>query len=232
MLSAPTIWLEGIRVEDRIDRAREVYERAVFGGDASGLAIAERDLSSLEADLALARGRLMHARYLQQRDRDQNDASADAEELAFFERAARLYRMLGDLRGESEALFWIGAFHQIVGHDDDAAVRHLERAGQLASEAGDMLTVSYVLRHLGIAEHAAGRLETAREHLAESTRIRRELGFLPGVAANLVGLAYIAAGQGRVEDARTLIDEASAIAEDHAHGLIRQVEAARAEFAG
>jgi hypothetical protein len=29
------------------------------------------------------------------------------------------------------------------------------------------------LRHLGIAEHAAGRLEAARLHLEESTRLRR-----------------------------------------------------------
>jgi hypothetical protein len=35
---------------------------------------------------------------------------------------------------------------------------------------------------------------------------------MPGVAANLVGLAYIAAGQGRRDDALALIDEAGAIA--------------------
>ncbi|MGH3762123.1 hypothetical protein [Actinophytocola sp.] len=33
----------------------------------------------------------------------------------------------------------------------------------------------------------AGRVAEARELLAEPARLRRELGFLPGVAANLVG---------------------------------------------
>ena len=60
--------------------------------------------------------------------------------------------------------------------------------------------MSYALRHLSIAEHTAGRLEAARRLLEESVRLRREVGFLPGVAANLVGLIYIAAAQGRRDE--------------------------------
>ena len=214
-------------MEDRIERASQMYERAVFAGDGSGLETAERGLNAVEADVAVARGRLMHARYLQQRDQGQHDRSTDPDELVLFERAIELYRALGDVRGEGEALFWVGAFHQVVRRDNGAAVPVLERAGELARAAGDPLTVSYVLRHLGIAEHAAGRLEAAREHLEESTRIRREIGFLPGIAANLVGLAYIAAGQGRGGDVRTLIEEAGALAKHEAQGILPQVEEAR-----
>ena len=43
--------------EDRIERARLLYERAVYGGDASALATADQELDAVEADLALARGR-------------------------------------------------------------------------------------------------------------------------------------------------------------------------------
>lgn len=43
---------------------RRLYERAVFGRDASGLDEAERHLSAVEADLALACGRVLHARFL------------------------------------------------------------------------------------------------------------------------------------------------------------------------
>ncbi len=88
----------------------------------------------------------------------------------------------------------------------------LHRAGQLASRAGDRLTLSYVLRHLGIAEHTAGRLDQARELLEHSTMLRRELGFQAGVAANLVGLAYIAAGQRRSRDSQDLFSEADSLA--------------------
>ncbi|HEX3922588.1 MAG TPA: tetratricopeptide repeat protein [Streptosporangiaceae bacterium] len=87
------------------------------------------------------------------------------------------------------------------------------------------------LRHLGIAEHRAGRPEAAQQRLEESARLRRETGHRAGVASNLVGLAYIAAGQGRGEDARTQLDEAAAIAEaTGAHGITRQVDEARAQL--
>jgi tetratricopeptide (TPR) repeat protein len=213
-----------VNTEDRLERARQLYERAVFVGDASALTTAERELDAVEADLALARGRVIHARFLEERNEDPH-------ELALFERAVRLYQTLGDVRGEGEALFWIGAFHQVVRNDNDAGVPALERSYERAAQAGDRLTMSYALRHLGIAEHAAGRLDAARERLEESVRLRREIGFLPGVAANLVGLTYIAAGQGRRDDALALIEEARAIAEaSGARGILRQVEEARAHL--
>jgi hypothetical protein len=63
--------------------------------------------------------------------------------------------------------------------------------------------------------------------------LRREIGSLPGVAANLVGLIYVAAGQGGHDDALALSAEAEAIARaSGAHGLVRQVEEARAALAG
>lgn len=207
--------------DERINRAKLLYERAFFGGDASGLAIAERELDGVEADLALARGRIIHARFFEEQ-------TSDPQELVLFERAAQLYRMLGDVRGEAESLFWVGCFHQVVQQDNDAAAPAFERSYELAVQIGDKLTLSYVLRHLGIAEHAAGRFDAARERLEESTRLRREIGFLPGVAANLVGLAYVTAAQGRSDEATTLLDEAASIAQDSdAEGIMRHVEEAR-----
>lgn len=220
-----------MNTDDRIERARLLYERAVFGGDARVLATAERDLDEVEADLALARGRVIHARFLAHPSADPARLNEDPHELALFERAAQLYQLVGDARGEGEALFWIGCFHQVVRRDSDAAVPILHRSRELAAQAGDKLTLSYALRHLGIAEHAAGRLDTARERLEESVRLRRESGFMPGVAANLVGLAYIAAADGRSNEAQGLIDEAGAIATaSGAEGIMRQVEEARTQL--
>jgi tetratricopeptide (TPR) repeat protein len=211
-------------VDERLERARLRYERAVFNGESEGLATAEQELDAVEAEVALARGRLLHARFLAER-------TEDPRELPLFERAAQLYRALGDVRGEGESLFWIGCFHQVVRDDTESALPALQRSYELATQAGDALTVSYALRHLGFADHAAGRLDAARQRFEESTLIRRELGFLPGVAANLVGLAYIAAGEGRREDALALVEEARAIAEaSGAHGILPHVEAARAEL--
>lgn len=220
-----------ISVDERIVRARQLYERAVFGGDARALAQADRELDAVEADLALARGRVIHTRFLQQRDEDPDEAAGDPAELTLFERATQLYRALGDKRGEAESLFWVGCFHQVVRRDNDAAVPVLGQSFELASEAGDKLTMSEALRHLGIGAHAAGRLDIAQERLEESTRLRREIGLLPGVAANLIGLAYIAAGQGRRDDALALLEEAGGLAEaSDAQRILRSVDEARAQL--
>lgn len=89
---------EDPRAPGPLDRAALAYEQAVFGGDGSTLAGAQRELDALEADLALARGRLLHAQFLQTR-------AEDPHELALLERAAELFHQLGDLRGEAEAQF-------------------------------------------------------------------------------------------------------------------------------
>ncbi len=218
-------------MDGRVRHAGLLYERAVFTGDAGRLAEADRELDAAEAELAVARGRLMHTRFLLRRDQDPITAEEDPGELPLFERAAQLFRALGDIRGEAEALFWVGCFHQLVRHDNATAVPVLERALELASQAGDEAAMSEALRHLGIAEHGAGRLEMARQHLEESTRLRREIGLLPGAAANMVGLAYIAAAQERRDDALALLDEASAIAvASEAHRIFQQVNEARAEL--
>jgi tetratricopeptide (TPR) repeat protein len=210
--------------QDKLDQAKASYERALFGGETGVLADAERGLDAVEADVALARGRLVHARFLA-------DRVEDPRELALFNHAERLYQDLGDGRGQGEALFWIGIVHQVVRGDDPAAVPLFEQSLQLSTEAGDKLTQSYALRHLGISAQMAGHLEAARERLEESSRLRRELGFLPGVAANMVGLAYLAAAQGRRDDALSILDDAHAMAVDsHAPGIARQIEQARADI--
>ncbi|HEY1174677.1 MAG TPA: tetratricopeptide repeat protein, partial [Phytomonospora sp.] len=87
----------------RIARAHDLYMRAVFQGETGGLAAAGGILDAVEADLSLERGRVLHAAFLADRS-----AGGDPRELDFFERAAVLYRGLGDERGEGEARFWIG----------------------------------------------------------------------------------------------------------------------------
>lgn len=80
-------------------------------------------------------------------------------------------------------------------------------------------------------ERAAGRLGSARELLERSVELREQVGFQPGVAANLIGLAYIAAADGRDADARMLMDRAAAIVEEYVPGLAGQIQEARSELA-
>jgi len=217
--------------EDRIERAKTLSEQAVYSGDTSVLTDAERGLDAVEADIALARGRILHARFQSERNSVGSSPAEDPAELPLFQRATELYRALGDTRGEAEALFWIGCLHQFIRRDNETAVPHLERSCLLAAQVGDKPTQSEALRHLGIAAHAAGRLDEARQRLEESSRLRREVGALPGVAANMVGLAYIAAAQDRRADALATLDEAHAIAHAHrAYAIVRQIEQARTEI--
>ena len=209
-------------MDERVERAWLSYEHAIFTGDSGGLAAADRDLDAVEADLALARGRALHGRFLT--DHVTNDA-----EFSHFERARHLYKSLGDVRGEAAALFWIGCYHQVVRDDNEAAVPSLEASRDCALRVGDRVTLSQALRHLGIADHRAGRFPEARVALEESTRIRRELGLTRGIAANLIGLAYIAAGEGRRDDGLAILAEAATLAAaDDASQILRDIEEARA----
>lgn len=203
------------------ERAKQLYERVVFGGDEEALALADRELDAAEADLALARGRVLHARFLQERHED-------PRELPLFEQAAELYRRLGDERGEADALFWIGCYHQVVRGTHEAALEFLERSYRLATAAGDDLTTSYAVRHLGFADLAAGDFAAARRRFEESVRLRRKIGFQPGVAAGLLALAELAAETGDRDEELRLLDEAEAIARDSgAHGTLRWIERSR-----
>ncbi|MFF3074314.1 tetratricopeptide repeat protein [Kitasatospora sp. NPDC057904] len=203
--------------DERLDQAARLYDRAVFGADADAIPAADRCLDAVEADLAMARGRNLHARFLA-------EGVAEEGELTLFSRADELYEALGDMRGRADAQFWIGTYQQLMRGDAEAARPFFERALELAEQADDDLIRSYALRHLGILAHMAGRLAEARAWLEESTALRRKLNFRAGVAANLVGLAYIAAQEGREDDAVATLAEAERLAtETESHGVLRWV---------
>jgi tetratricopeptide (TPR) repeat protein len=216
-----------VTADEPAQRAKLLYEQAIFTGDAGPLAAADRELDAAEADLALARGRVAHGRFLVARDAGQ--AAEDPAELPLFGRAAELYRGLGDERGEAAALFWAGCFHQVVRGDDGTAVPLLERSLELARRVRDEETMAEALRHLGIAAHRAGRLDEAADRLEESCRLRRAAGQPASVAANLVGLAYIAAAQGHRDKAGERLAEADRLAAGAgAHSVRQHVAEARA----
>lgn len=191
---------------DRIQHVEQLYEAAVFGGDVAAVPSAMQELDRLEAELALARGKILHARFLQ-------EWQEDPQEEAVLLRAVALFEQVGDERGLGEALFWLALVHQVLRGDHDRALPLLERADELALRAGDRLTRSYVVRHLAFVDLEAGRPAAARARLEESLRLRRELGFMPGVAAALLALAQLEAEHGDRARALARADEARAVAE-------------------
>jgi tetratricopeptide (TPR) repeat protein len=208
--------------DPRLLRAQELYERATFGGDLSALVTAQDEVDGVAADLALARGRLLHARFLA-------DRRADPAELAEFTTAVELYARLGDTSGEAEARFWLGTYHQIVRGDGAAALPELERAYALAE---DPMTRSYAARHLGFHAADQGDTATARTRFEESLRLRREVGHGPAIAAALLPLAHLVATTGDREAAEELLAEAEELATaSGAAGVLTWLTAVRAELA-
>ncbi|MFD8721938.1 tetratricopeptide repeat protein [Streptomyces sp. NPDC059629] len=192
--------------QDWAEHAGELFEAAMFGGDTSALDRSDDVLDAVEAPLSMARGKVLHVRFL-------NDREENSRELTLFERAAELYRRLGDVSGEADALFWIGCWHQVVKGDGATGRPYFERSYALARSVDDRRTMSYAVRHLGFADKDAGHFDQARERLTESVSLRREIGFRPGEAAGLVALAYLAAETGNLPTALHHLDEAQAVAE-------------------
>jgi len=157
------------QMDELMRQVDELYERAIFGGEYDDLPEADRALDVVEAALLLQRGRILHCRFLE-------SGVEPPEELGYFERAAELYRGAGDDRGEALARFWIGCFHQVVRDDNGTAVPFLTASVELSRTTGDDLTLSYALRHLGVAAQMSGNFPEARELLEESTALRRTLG--------------------------------------------------------
>jgi tetratricopeptide (TPR) repeat protein len=211
--------------DERLTRAQELYERATFGGDASVLAEADAALDAVEADLALARGRILHARAL-------GGGDPGPAEGTLFERAAELYNRLDDAAGEADALFWFGIYHQVVRRDSDTARPSLQRSYDLARRTDERLTLSYAARHLAFDAMEREDLATARDLFEESLRLRRELDFGPGVAAALLALAELSAADGDAAGAERLLDEADTVAQaSEAHGVRHWIAQARTELA-
>lgn len=173
--------------------------------DEQPLAAAEATLSAVKAHWLLARGRAYHARFIA-------DHVVRENELAVFERALELCLEMADRRGAAEAEFWIGTFYQTARSDEDAALPHLHRAAELAKQVNDPLILSAVERHLAFHAAIVGNMEIAEAHMATSVNMRRGIGFMAGVASNLVAWAELVAEAGQPDRASDLLDEATSVA--------------------
>jgi hypothetical protein len=97
--------MDDLSLELRVRRASEAYERGMFFGEYEAVGEALRDLDGVSSAAAeLARGRLLHA--LAIRDRQEHPAEREA-----FAAALTAFRALGDAEGEAESLFLAGALH-------------------------------------------------------------------------------------------------------------------------
>jgi tetratricopeptide (TPR) repeat protein len=196
-------WPEAVELagDDPLLRADILNEQALFAGSADARREASRELDRVEARLEAERGRILHARFLSRRDRE------DPRELAHFEASLAAARRARDPLLVGWARFWIGIVRQVIRDDHAAALPHFRAAYRAGRDHGSGLLASYAVRHLAFAWETAGRHADAWRGFQESLELRRAERFWPGVAAALLTLAEIANDHGRHDEARQLLAE-------------------------
>jgi len=130
---------------------------------------------------------------------------ARARELS--EEALEAYRLLGDARGEADALIAVG-WLAIELSDLTAARRDSEAGRELARGLRSRRALALAENNLGWVALYEGRPEAATPHLATSLELRREIGDDRGVAYAQVNLAWAETLQGRLAAAGRRLDEA------------------------
>jgi len=194
-------WAEAVELarDDPLLRADILNEQALFAGSADARRAARRELDRVEARLEAERGRILHARFLSRRDRE------DPRELAHFEASLAAARRARDPVQIGWARFWIGIVWQVIRDDHVMAVPHFRAAYRAGQERGSSILASYAVRHLAFAWETGGRHADAWHGFQESLELRRAERFWPGVAAALLTLAEVANDHGRHAEARRLL---------------------------
>lgn len=149
-------------------------------------------------DLELGRIRQRYAAALQHR------ATADAELTA---KAHAAFDTAPDRSRAGWAAFYHGVIADNLEQDGNRARELYELALSAAGASGDELLASYALRHLGGHAEDRGDLVTARELAERSAELRARTGFVPGVLAQQVILASLAAAEGDESAARAIASE-------------------------
>jgi non-specific serine/threonine protein kinase len=95
--------------------------------------------------------------------------------------------------------------------DPDAAYALLRESLAISEERGEICVRSVVHGRIGVIEWLLGDPRSGEEHIKEGLRLQRELGHRWGTAANLEGLAWIAAAGGHPDRAAGLLGAADAL---------------------
>ena len=132
---------------------------------------------------------------------------------AAFESVLAVREKLGDPRGISETLFYLGLTYEQDGQPDPAFERYTKSLA-IAEKDKNIILESYVRRHMAGIQEERGELDAARKNIDLEVELRRKGGFLVGVPFALRHKAdFVAAhGPGKAEAVR-LLEEAAAEAQ-------------------
>ena len=137
---------------------------------------------------------------------------------AAFESVLAVREKLGDSRGISETLFYLGLTYEQDGQPDPAFERYTKSLA-IAEKDKNIILESYVRRHMAGIQEERGELDAARKNIDLEVELRRKGGFLVGVPFALRHKAdFVAAhGPGKAEAVRLLEEAAAEAAEVRQH---------------
>ena len=132
---------------------------------------------------------------------------------AAFESVLAVREKLGDSRGISETLFYLGLTYEQDGQPDPAFERYTKSLA-IAEKEKNIILESYVRRHMAGIQEERGELDAARKNIDLEVELRRKGGFLVGVPFALRHKAdFVAAhGPGKAEAVK-ILEEAASLAE-------------------
>ena len=147
---------------------------------------------------------------------------------AAFESVLAVRERIGDRRGTSETLFYLGLTYEQDGQPGSALERY-EKSLAIAEEIGDPVQQSYARRHIAGIQEERGELSAAEKNIAAEIELRRRGGFAVGLPFALLQQAdFLAAHGGDPKEGARLLEAAIASAEKC--GSTRALSAARAEL--
>ena len=111
-----------------------------------------------------------------------------------------LYTNIGDIRGQGEVLGGLGFIYWSI--DSDTCLSYYRKALQAREQVDDRVLTGASLNSIGLVyfQHY-GNLDSARCYLEVATRIREEIGDLPGLGSSLGYLAMVYEYLGELESA-------------------------------
>lgn len=144
--------------------------------------------------------------------------STAEEAILYFQEALEIFRIHSHDVGIAKCLERLGEIYRWLGRLTEATI-HLEDATAIASQSGDKVAETTAAKSLGYAFWVSGDTARSTATFTVAAEAARRLGLGAVLCDSLYGLAEIANGEGRYEDAASLHQEACSVARSTARGF-------------
>jgi tetratricopeptide (TPR) repeat protein len=148
--------------------------------------------------------------YYEQLSAERSDFTSALRE---FEAAMQARQAWSDPRELSESELHLGLVAQQTGQHE-AALERFKFAYELASGGDHKVEMSFAVRHIGFLRRTRGELGTAYECMAESLRLRQEIGMTIYLPFSHLSLADAASALDRFEEAAVHYERAGQLARE------------------